>query len=217
MLLSEHSPGSFLARDLGVQGPRQCGGSYRTLSEAPQATLAHPGGWPGGQGAVGLREAPAAPPPTPPPSLAGAASREPGARSPPPSPARLAPGRSFLLCSLFTAQRRPSRPLRPARALVGEERGRGPARTGPESPQPLAWPQPRRHRPRRSRPPLLRRLAPRLGPALPQQPRGGATGAQLRSRDSSPGRRIRRQASSRGAHALAAGTLRQASSHLLRA
>ncbi|KAM4858469.1 podocalyxin [Urocitellus parryii] len=51
----------------------------------------------------------------------------------PRSPSRCAPGRSFLLCSLFAAQRPPShRPARPRCGLLARSWGRGqrPARTG---------------------------------------------------------------------------------------
>lgn len=74
-------------------------------------------------------------------------------------------------------------------------------RTGRESPQLPARPQPLRHRTRRSRPSFLCRLAPSPSSALRQRPRGGTAGARLRSTRSPPGRRSHRQASASGAQA----------------
>lgn len=115
------------------------------------------------------------PSPLPPPYAGGPPPTNP---LPPRSPSRRSPGRSFLLCSLFAAQRPPS-PAPPGTAAAGALRGEGGGADWTESQQPLPGPQPRRHRPRRSRPPLLCRLAPSPSPALPQRPRGGAAGAPL--------------------------------------
>ena len=106
-------------------------------------------------------------PPSPLPR-AGAARQKPGARSPEPGAGSREPAalprppraRAEFPPRLIVLRPAPPRPRAPGE---GEGRGRGPARTGPESPQPPAGPQPRRHRPRRSCLPLLCRLARRLG------------------------------------------------------
>ncbi|XDB49523.1 hypothetical protein AB1E18_003094 [Capra hircus] len=183
-----------------------------------------------GQGAVWCRESPqlpslpaltlTSPPPLRPEPGPPARSPEPGARSPEPgagsrprSPARRAPGRSFLLGSLFSAQRRP------ARALLGKGRGGGGGRRG-------------RDRSRRSRRPGRSRadtacdaaacrssaawLGASAGSAAAAARRGhrGATRdarATARPSEPLPGLPERRP------HAPAARTLGQARSHLLRA
>ncbi|XP_042105246.1 podocalyxin [Ovis aries] len=188
------------------------------------------GGGASGQGAVWCRESPqlpslpaltlTSPPPLRPEPGPPARSPEPGARSPEPgagsrprSPARRAPGRSFLLGSLFSAQRRP------ARALLGKGRGGGGGRRG-------------RDRSRRSRRPGRSRadtacdaaacrssaawLGASAGSAAAAARRGhrGATRdarATARPSEPPPGLPERRP------HAPAARTLGQARSHLLRA
>ncbi|XP_070321833.1 podocalyxin isoform X2 [Odocoileus virginianus] len=95
--------------------------------------------------------------------------------------------------------------------------GRGPARTGPESPQPPAGPQPRRHSPRRSR---LRSSAAWLGAsagsaaaAARRGHRGATRDARASARPSEPPPGL----PERRPHAPAVRTLGQARSHLLRA
>lgn len=139
-------------------------------------------------------------------ALAGTASRC--------SPARRAPGRSFLLCLLFAAQRPPSRrPARPRRRCGRAPGGGGGGQRGRDGAGVVAaaraGPQPLRHRPGRNH---LRSslLAPRPSPVLRQA--GGAAGTRLRSSRLSPG--LPRAAPTLRPPRQA--TLRQSRSHLLR-
>lgn len=207
-----HKAGGRLAPDLGVRGPWRGRGCLRIPTEALRETPVRWGGLTSGRGsgpASGAPRPPRAHTHTHHPARPGAARPDPAAS--PRSPARRAPGRSFLLCSLFPAQC-PPRPAPPgpsaaSRALLGEEEGAGAGADGTGVAAAAGRAQPRRHSPRRSHPPLLRRLAPRLSPALPQRPRGGAAGARLGNPGSPPGRRSHSQASLSGAHALAVQTL----------
>ncbi|XP_045420094.1 podocalyxin [Lemur catta] len=158
-------------------------------------------------------------------------SPEPGAR--PRSPSRRAPGRSFLLCSLFATQRPPSPgPARPGRRRrgrapegrgtggEGRRRGGGGGRRGRDGSR-------RSCRRGRSRADAAQDaaattalpLAPRPSPALRQLQGGRAAGARLGSPRPPQGRRSHRQASQSGAHAPTtrthARTFRQPRSHLL--
>lgn len=105
----------------------------------------------------------------------------------PRSPARRAPGRSFLHGSLFAAQRPPCwAPPGPAAAgaLLGEGAGAGADGTGVAAAASLTAAA--QTPPATQQPPLLCRLAPRPSPALRQRPRGGAAGARLPSTRSPP-------------------------------
>lgn len=169
MVLSGHSWGLDLPR-IGAREDR----AVRSFRRNPPKLVGRHPGPPAGSSQRGV------PAPHPPPTYARGPPPTPINALPLRSPSRRSPGRSFLLYSLFAAQRPPS-PAPPRTAAASALRGEGGGTDWTESQQPLLGPQPRSHRPRRSHPPLLSRWAPSPSSALPQRPRGGAPGAPLGS------------------------------------
>lgn len=158
--------GGRLAPHLGVQGPRRCGGCRWSPSKALRATPVRRGGLPCGRGAVGAG-APCRPALSPSHPRPGPAAR----RSPAPPPARCS--RAEFPPLLIVRGPAPAHPA--AGALLEEEAGADGTGVAGADGRAAA----RRHRPRHSRSLLLCRLAPRLGPPLPQRPPGGTAGARL--------------------------------------